>query len=317
MGLQVMLTAGKTVYDISEAVGTVEFSDNIDKSGVCTFPIVRNTTVTPAVGSAVSVKHDGVSYFTGFIFKVNFSQNQTIKVTCYDQLRYLKTQDTNVFDHKTLTDIVKEVCGKYGLRAGKLEDTGYDLGVQKFDGKDVLDSIYDCKRLTLRMKNELYYVKDEGGAVILRNIKSSLSTLLIDPESQIFGYDYERSIDGESRNQIKLVRDNKETGVRELYIAKDSDNIKAWGGVLQHYEKLDDTVNPEAAKQKADALLTLKNRVEQTLSLDVLGDKSVRAGNMLFVSLPDAGLKKYLLCTAAKHSFSNTAHMVKVTLRVV
>lgn len=140
--------------------------------------------------------------------------------------------------------------------------------------------------------------------------------MLIDPESLLYGYNYERDIDSDSYNQIKLVRDNKQTGQREVYMTKDSNTMKRWG-TLQYYEKLDDNVSPEQAKEKADSLLFLKNRVGQKLTVDVLGEKTIRAGNMLFLDLPDAGVRKYLLCTGARHSFTNVSHTVKVDLKVV
>lgn len=316
MMFEVLLTTGSKTYDISELVSVVSFTDNIDKAGICTFSVQYNTTVTPAEGNAVRIKADGVTYFAGYIFKAGRSQARQVKVTAYDQLRYLKTNETHVFDNLTLTQIVKQICAEFHLKTGVLEDTAYPLGRLLFDGKDCLDTIYDCKRLTLQKTKRLYYMKDVAGVVVLRSIESSMSTLMIDPESLMSGYNYERSIDEQTYNRIKLVRDNKQTGKRELYIAQDSNTIKKWG-LLQYYEKLDDAVNPEAAKEKADALLFLRNRVSQTLSLDLLGEKSVRAGNMLFVSLPEANLKRYLLCTCATHTFTNTAHTVKVNLRVV
>lgn len=311
-----LTTAGNKTYDISELVSAVSVTDNIDKAGICTFSTAYHSAVIPAEGNAVRIKSGGVTYFAGYIFKLGFSHNRQIKITAYDQLRYLKTNETHTFENLTLTQIVQQLCGEFGLRLGVLEDTAYPLGRRQFDGKDCLDTIFDCKQLTLTKTQKMFYMKDEGGAVVLRSIQSSRSNLLIDPESLIFGYSYERSIDEQTFNQIKLVRDNKATGKRELYITRDSANIKKWG-LLQYYEKLDDQVNLEAAKEKANALLFLKNRVQQSLSLDVLGEKSIRAGKMLSISLPDVKLKRWLLCTCAKHTFANTGHTVKVDLRVV
>lgn len=103
-----------------------------------------------------------------------------------------------------------------------------------------------------------------------------VSGLCLEPGSILTGYQYSRSIDGDTFNQIKLVRDNKDAGKQEVYIAKDSETIRQWG-LLQYYEKVDDGMNAEQIKEKADALLQLKNRVRQTLSLERTG-RSVAAG---------------------------------------
>lgn len=152
---------------------------------------------------------------------------------------------------------------------------------------------------------------------MLRNVQSSISNLLVSTGTNIDDYSYERGIDDETYNQIKLVRDNKDTGKREVYISKDSAAIKKWG-LLQYYEKLDDSVNPEQAKAKSDALLGLKDRVQQKLTgVEVLGDKSVRAGYMVYVNIPRAGIKKFLLCTKAVHDFTDVSHTVKADFKLV
>lgn len=317
MDFQVHLTSESGMYDISQITGQVEFTDNINKAGVCTFPVMMDGGIIPAEGNGIRIVCEGEIYFVGNIFKTAAFQDGQMKVTCYDQLRYLKADETYVFDGKTASDVVRQICGDFGLAMGEIEDTGYNPGKRIFDSKDVLDTISDYIKMTLVAKKEIYYIKDIAGKICLKNIRNSIPSLIISPESLMTGYSYGRSIDDETYNKIKLVRDNKESGKRELYVAQDSGNIKKWGGILQYYEKLDDQVNPAEAKAKADALLYLKNRVQQSLSVDVMGEKDIRAGNMLYTELLEAGLKKFLLCTAARHSFTNQAHTVKIDLRLV
>lgn len=318
MDVQVWLYQSKTdIWDISELVGTIEFTDNINKAGTCSFPVLKDSQVRPDVGNRVRVRCEGTVYFMGTIVSTEITHEEQIKVKAFDQLFYLKAEDTYVFKDKTASEIYQQLCTDVGLTLGAVEDTKLKLGEKPFDGKKRLDIIADCLQLTVIGTKELYYIKDEGGAAVLRNIRSSISDLMIAPDSLMYGYQYQRSIESESYNQIKLVRDNKQTGQREQYVTKDSNNIKAWGGTLQYYEKLDDEVTPEQAKERADSLLYLKNRVKQTLSVDNLGEKTLRAGHMLYTYLPEAKLKKFLLCTCAKHSFSNAAHTVKVDLRLV
>lgn len=317
MNFEVLLVTGDDeAYDISELVSAAEVTDNINKAGSCTLSICKNDEVTPAEGNAIRVQCGGETYFVGYIFEVEFTHERLIRITAYDQLFYLQAEDTYVFENATLTSVVQELCGALGLRAGTLEPSGCNLGRKVFDGKKALDVVADCLSLTLTKTRELFYIKDNAGLVVVRNIRSSISELLLDPESILSGYNYRRSISDGAFNQIKLVRDNKETGKRELYIAKDSETINRWG-LLQHYEKLDDAVNPEQARQKAEALLYLKNRVAQTLTLDALGETELRAGNLLCVHIPELELESFLLCTGARHSFTNAAHTVKVDLRMV
>lgn len=315
MQFEVLLIKPGVTYDISELVAPAEFVDNINISGSCTFEMLLEG-VRPDEGNGVQITCNGVTYFAGYIFKLTFSHIRTAKVTAYDQLRYLKANDTFVFKNQTASQITATLCQAMGLHTGRIEDTGLPLGTMTFDDKAMLDMIADSISKTLVDSKKLYFLKDNAGAVELRNIQSCLSDLIIDPESLLYGYSYEREIDSDSYNQIKLVRDNKKTGKREIYMTKDSGNIKKWG-TLQYYEKLDDEMTAAQAQEKADSLLFLKNRVGQKLSVEVLGEKTVRAGNMIRVDLPDEGISKYLLCTCARHSFSNSAHTVKADFKLV
>lgn len=313
---EIQLTKNSGIYDISQISGPATITDSINKAGICTFTTQINSIFIPEEGDAVSVKYDDTSYFVGYIVKIGRADADQDKLTCYDQLWYLKAKDGYVFKNKTASDVAKVLFSTFSLKVGKIEETGYNLGSQTFDDKAGLDIISDCLNLTLRNTKNYFYIKDEAGLATLRNIKSSVSDLVVSASSNIFGFSYERGIDSDTYNQIKLVVDNSTTGKREVYLTKDSSTIKKWG-LLQYFEKLDDSVNAAQAKSKADAMLMLKNRVQQTLSVSVLGDKSVRAGNMIYVDLPLAPVKKFLLCTGAAHTLDSVSHTVKADFKLV
>lgn len=316
MGLEVLLqNSDGEAYDISELITPVSFDDNINKSGVVNFGII-NTGITPLEGNIIRIKYDDVTYFLGFVFKVGLTEDAEIKITAYDQLRYLKTNETYVFNNLTASEVLNRICDDYQRKTGEIQDTIYKMGSQIFDNKDLLDIIGDCINSTLTNTKQLFFIKDNNGLIDLKNINTTVTDLCIDPEYLLYGFNYERSIDNDTYNQIKLVRDNKDSGEREIYMTKDSSNIDKWG-LLQLYEKVDDDMNPEQIKQKADALLSLKNRVEQKLSIDVIGEKNIRAGNVIYVDIPDTGIKKFLLCISAKHTFENTGHTVKAEFKMV
>ena len=80
----------------------------------------------------------------------------------------------------------------------------------------------------------LHIIYDDYGKITLKNIGNMKLDILIDEETAE-NYDYTSSIDGETYNKIKLVRENDEKGKREIYIAQDSENMNQWG-VLQFFE---------------------------------------------------------------------------------
>ncbi|HBH1603476.1 TPA: C40 family peptidase, partial [Clostridioides difficile] len=115
---------------------------------------------------------------------------------------------------------------------------------------------------------------------------------------------------------IKLVRDNEETGKRDVYIAQDSTHMRSWG-ILQMFETVDKNMSEAEIKQKCDILLKLYNKKTKSLSLkNALGDIRVRAGCLIpvFLDLGDIELQNYMLVEKVKHTFENNSHFMDLTL---
>lgn len=139
MNFEVLLIQTETlIYDVSELVTPVDFTDNINVSCICTFGMLA-TDIKPEVGNGVKITCEGVTYFSGNIFKLSFSHTGEVKVTAYDQLRHLKANDTFVFkNNETASQIVTALCGAMELRMGVIEDTKYGLGTK-------IHARYDCR----------------------------------------------------------------------------------------------------------------------------------------------------------------------------
>lgn len=303
-------------YDIADFVSSgISFEDNVNKAGVISF-IIKKGAISIEEGSRVFLTYDDAPYFSGFIFKISTKNDGNLDITAYDQLRYLKTQDTYVFGGITAKHAIAMICNDFKLITGELQETGYKLPSLIFDNKNILDMISDLLTCTMTKTNNIFVLKDNAGLIELKNIRNNISDICIDPECNIFEYEYSRSIDDNTYNQIKLVQDNKTTGTRDLYIARDSSTIAKWG-LLQMTEKIDDNLNAAQIKAMADAYLSLKNKVQKNLSLNVIGDKRIRSGNVICVNLPELNISELLLCTYAKHTFESTNHSVSVNFRII
>ena len=136
---------------------------------------------------------------------------------------------------------------------------------------------------------------------------------VIGENSLATGYEYTRSIDGETYNKVKLVRDNKETGKRDVYLVQDSNNMALWG-VLQYHESVDENLNAAQIRDKAEKLLELRNRPEQSLTLSALALPGLRAGQVIVADLPAIGVcRTYLVEEAVQDILGETMSLkVKV-----
>ena len=246
------------------------------------------------------------------MFSKKRDKEKVINVTCYDQLRYLKNKDTYVYKNKTAGDLVEMIARDFLLNTGKIEYTGYTIGERVEDNKTLFDIIQNALDLTLQSTREMYVLYDDFGKICLKGLERLKLGLVIDAETGE-NYDYTSSIDNETYNKIKLIYDNKDTGKREIYITKDSNNINNWG-VLQYFEKLNSNENAQA---KADALLQLYNRKTRKLQIkNAIGDIRVRGGSSVIVQLDlgDLKVQNFMIVEKVKHNFKNGEHFMDLTL---
>ena len=287
----------------------------IGQPGKLTFSVVNDDVLDFQEGNPVIFRADGKDIFFGFVFIKERNKDQIIKVTAYDQLRYLKNKDTYVYTNKKASDVVKMIANDFNLQTGTIDDTGYVIASRIQDNKTLFDIIYDALDLTLMNTGKMYVLYDDFGKLSLRDVESMKIPDLVVGDYNSQNYEYKTDIDTDTYNKVKLYRDNEETGKREIYIAQDSSNINNWG-VLQYFDKVDENTNPKA---KAEGILKLKNKKKRTLQLkEVLGDIRVRAGTSVMTLLENVGdisVAQYMLVEKCKHVFGNDEHWMTLDLR--
>lgn len=311
--VELLIQNGSTVYE-PVVEGFIKWeTDRKGQPGKLTFSVVPDGIINFQEGNSVSFKVDDLKVFYGFVFKKERDKNGIIKVTAYDQLRYLKNKDTYVYSNKTAGELIQMIAADFNLRTGTLEDTGFKIASRVEDNKSLMEMIQNALDLTLQGKNKLYVLFDDFGSITLKNVDSMKLNLLIDDEAAE-NFKYQSSIDGETYNKIKLSYDNEEAGKREIYIAQDSASMNNWG-VLQYFESINEEVN---GKAKADALLKLYNQKKRSLKIsNAFGDPRVRAGSSIPISLNlgDVVAKNYMVVEKATHTFSKDNHVMNLTLK--
>lgn len=281
--------------------------------GKLEFSVVKDEIISFQEGNLVQLKVDNKKVFVGHIFTKKRSSDQLIKVTAYDQLRYLKNKDTKVFENLTAGQIIKRLAADFKLITGTIEDTGYVIKTRVEDNKTLMDMIQSALDITMQNRNKMYVLFDDFGAISLKSIESLKLDVLIE-KSTAENFDYTSSIDSNTYNFIKLAYDNDKTKKREIYEAIDSNNIAAWG-LLQYYEKVNQNTN---AKAKADGLLKLYNKKTRNLSVsNAIGDIRVRGGCLIpiWLELGDVKVQNYMLVENVKHTFKSNEHYMDITLR--
>ena len=218
-----------------------------------------------------------------------------------------------MYSNKKASDVIRMVANDFGLQVGSIEDTGYVIESRTEDNTTLFDIVQNALDETLQAKTQMYVMYDDVGKITLKNIENMKLGLVMDVDT-IGDYDYSSSIDSDTYNQVKITYENKNTGKREVFIAKDSSNINKWG-LLQYTDTVETSTSGSA---KADALLKLYNAKTRNLSIsDALGDIRVRGGSSVIVKLDlgDIQVSSFLVVESVTHKFKQDQHLMDLKLR--
>lgn len=260
-------------------------------------------------------EYDKKDKFYGYVTKISQSEKNEVKITAYDQTWYLKkNKDTYVFTGKRADQILKQIADDFKLKTASLPNTGYAIPSMVEDGQTLFDIVLKALDYTLINTKKMYVLWDDFGKLTLSNVEEQKLDLLIGDESLATGYTYEEDIDSEAYNKIKLVKDNKTTGKRDVYIYQDSKNMALWG-TLQDYQKVDENMNAAQIKEKGRQMLELYNRPKKTFEVKALLNLDVRAGQAVYIQIADVNAKAfYIVEECSQDLIKNT---MQLKLKVV
>lgn len=310
--------AQTVILDYANVVKEVEIATNrLDSPGKMTFTCIESGPVSIEEGSLVEFMADGVKMFKGYVFSVERNQDGETSYVAYDQLRYLKANASYVFENMSLSQIIRQIAADFGLVTGTLADTGYVFPCLIKEDEGCLDIIFDALAQTIIQTQKIFVFYDNFGELTLVEAKQLFTRTLVGDGSMVTEYTYKRDIDSDTYNRIKLVKKNEESGRTNAYIHEDSEAIKKWG-VLQYYSEVDENMNDAQIDEMCEMYLRYYNRVLQTVKIEALGVKEVRAGTIIPVrigAVEDLATSRLLLAEKVTHSFEGEAHTMSIEIK--
>jgi hypothetical protein len=314
-----------TTFDVSQVVSDVTITTYLeDNPGKLEFKILVKSPLSFDHGATVSVKLDGYKMFKGFVFKkASDEESDMIKVTCYDQLRYLKNKDSRVFENVTSHQIFEQLCKDFVLKYKTVSKSSHICAPRSEDATSLYEMIKNALDDTLANTGKWYFIRDNYGTLQHLDIMECIRPEVLGDRSFVTSFDYETSIDEDVYTQIKLYRDNQETGKREVFIVNDTVNggqkLAQWG-ILQLYEKVDEQYNVAQIESRALQMLKYYCSARNSLTLHCLGVKEFFAGCVFkckIAKLGDTSINSYLLVTECTHKISNKYHTMDIKTEVV
>lgn len=299
------------VWDVSNVMpGSAEYTtERMGAPGKFTFQVMLSSDLDFSEGDVVRFSLDGDLIFYGYIFTILIDRWNVAQVTCYDRIRYLKTNATYAFYNLKAGDIIKQIAEDLQIDVGTLEDTGYKIPSLIQSDQSCLDIIQAAINQTLLSTGILYTLYDDGTGLSLKSSGEWFSETVLGDKSLVTDYTYQSDIDTNVFNSVKLVQPNKETGRNDTVVVLDSANIEKWG-LLQLYQSVDGNLNAAQLAERAKETLNYYNRVRRTLSLSSIGVVGLRAGMMVRVLLPR--VQSWCLIESCTHTFANSEHIMEL-----
>ena len=306
------------VFDISDIAEQITVTSNLDGEAgklTCLLQKDPNNILEITNGSIVSFIVDGKGFFFGYVFTIGTDADENYQITCYDQLRYMKNSDVYVTKNQTASDIFKKICKDKELKYKIKTPTKYVPKSYLHDNKTLYNIVKRGMDLASINDKKRYFITDRFGTLTWSELGEEKTDVILGDNSLVTSFKYEKSIDQDVYNQVKMYRDNKTSGKRDVWIVKDSNNIQRWG-LLQYLQKADDDTNSSQVKESAKNLLKRYNKEIETLSLEADGIVELVAGRGIKFELKRENINKWMWIKSATHKFTKDTHTMELEVEI-
>lgn len=327
MAHELILIKGKKKQNITQLVGDLSWSSDIDALGVeLSFSYAFNDSRyfknydIVDIGDHVALFNQGKLLSKFIVVDESQSGRFGKSYTAFDYSWYLNKNQTVIqFKKISASQAIQKLLDKQGIKHNITQINTLITHIYK--GETVSDIINDIleqatqetgNKYRIEMDKDVLTIKKTSDLVIDPKVRLSSNTPELKVTQAIGIPDRSRSIQ-EMKNNILVVNSNEDS-TKILASAKGAGNVQKFGQLTEVVEV--DEKNEAQARNIAKTKLAELNRIEETISLPLLGHDDIRAGRILNINEPVTGIKGRFLIKSAAHTESNGIHLVTVELAV-
>lgn len=326
---RILILTDAQTYDITSIVSDIEYYSDIEgHAGKLTFNISKDPSEiikvqwkdsTLNAGDMVIFYHDSKMLFKGYVFTTEIDELELIKVTAYDQLRYLMNKDTFVTDPMTASDVFRTVCERALIRSYKISTPSSAVVQSKvWNMKTYYEILSSVLKETLIAEGKQYYILDKAGVLTFDLIENSDSGIVIGEASLLTNYRYTIDIDNNTYNRVIVQTGDEDEGITKVAVQQSEENIAKWG-LLQSVLKLSsDDYTESIAHAYASTFLQVYNKPDTTMELTAIGDDSIHAGCVFTLNLPTLGIKsRRMYVKSVTHKYTTDTHIMDIEVAIL
>ncbi|MBL3649244.1 XkdQ/YqbQ family protein [Bacillus sp. RHFS10] len=261
-------------------------------------------------GDTVLFKWKGKELFRGIVF-ARTPDEHTLAFSAYDMLQYLvKNQDVYVFSNQRADQMIRRIANDFQIPTTSIANTGHTIKSLVIKNDTTLyDIILKALKQTKSQTGRHYQLFSEKGKLGLRAWPDPSEVWVLETGVNITGYQYSTSINDTATRVVLRRQKDKKTYKAS---AKDSSGLNKYG-VLQYTETVTDDINQAQLQQRADVRLAEKKGVKKELkNIQAVGIPEVRSGLPVYISIPEAGIKKTYWVDTDRHEFKGMKHTMTI-----
>jgi hypothetical protein len=304
------------IFEISTLSERIQFTTHIDgQPGKMTFLINDDPANQLRItnGGTVAYSEKGNGIFQGFVFTIGADATGAHNVVVYNQMRYLKSTATRMLRGLTASQIFELICREFGLHYRVLTPTTWIVPEKLYNNKTLYAIIEEAIMRTNVATGQKHFIRDNFGVLEFTEIRQHVTNLIIGENSLLTSYQYEKSIDRDTFNFIKIAQLDNTRGTLTLRSESDAANTSRWGK-LQYTVNVDETFTEAEMIRLGRDLLSLKNRETQTMKLAAIRVPELVAGSGFTLDLAKLGIRQQMWVETATHTITDNTMELAVTI---
>ena len=323
-----VIKGGKT-KNITQAVGNLAWSSNIDALGVeLSFDYAYNDTQyfvgldILELGDHILLYNDGKELHRFVIVSQEVSGRFGKHFNCFDYAWYLNKNETVIqFNKISASAAIKKLLDKVGIKH-KVIDIPTQISKIYKEKQPISEIIKDILEMATQERGTKYRMEMQIDTLVIEK----QSNLLIDPKVKLSSNtapfpvasaisNPSRKISIEDMKNKVIAVSSEEKAVKILAESSDPNSIAKFGQLTEVL--IVDQKNQAQARNIAKNRLNEANRINEDISLELLGHDEIRAGRLMKFNEPVTGIVGTYLVKSANHTANNGIHKVNVQLGVV